>query len=57
MSCAASPRAPSAAGTATSRVHGEGWKAGFGTEMRRGGVSYDDLVKLIEAKTEAAPQG
>lgn len=27
------------------------------TEMRRGGVSYEDLVKLIEAKTEAAPQG
>ncbi len=27
------------------------------TQMRRGGVSYEDLVKLIEAETEAAPQG
>ncbi|RIA56405.1 DsbA family protein [Dichotomicrobium thermohalophilum] len=27
------------------------------TEKRRGGVSYEDLVKLIEAANEAAPQG
>jgi len=24
---------------------------------RRGGVSYEDLVKLIEAASETAPQG
>jgi len=27
------------------------------TEKRRGGVSYEDLVKLIEAASETAPQG
>lgn len=27
------------------------------TEKRRGGVSYEDLVKLIKAANEAAPQG
>lgn len=27
------------------------------TEKRRGGVSYEDLVKLIDAANEAAPQG
>ncbi len=27
------------------------------TEMRRGGVGYEDLVKLIEAASKAAPQG
>jgi len=27
------------------------------TEMRRGGISYEDLVELINAKSDVAPQG